>query len=866
MVSVFRHGYPGAILACRIDSTMTYADGRLNRYGLRAAHCVLLSVGVLAGACGAAEAVPSGERVSYSREIRPLLAKSCYACHGPDAGQRQAGLRLDVREVAVRRAIVPGNAAKSRLVRRVTSDDPDEQMPPPDSKRPRIDAAGAARLRQWIDQGAAFEEHWAYVPPVRPPLPDVPQADGPPGAVDRFIAAAWQRQGFRPSPRSDPRTLIRRVSFDLTGLPPAASEVDAFVADHSPAAYEKLVDRLLAAPQYGERMAMYWLDVARYADTCGYHSDNERSVWMYRDYVVRAFNGNKPFDRFTIEQLAGDLVAGASEEQKIASGYNRLLQTTEEGGAQAKEYTAKFAADRVRNTAAAWLGSTLGCAQCHDHKFDPFKSKDFYSFAAFFADVKEAAVGRQEQTPMPSAEQAAGMRQLDAELAALQKTLDAPAAGIDAAQAEWERTSKAKPPQPAPPKPVLDALAIEPAKRTDPQRQALAAYYRTIAPQLAATRDKLAVAKRQRDELTAAIPTTLITIAAEPRVVRILPRGNWQNDSGEIVTPAVPAALGHLDIGGRRANRLDLARWLVARDNPLVARVLVNRLWKLFFGQGIVRTLDDFGLQGAAPTHPELLDWLAVECIESGWDVKRMVKLLVMSRTYQQTSQGNAELEKRDPANLWLARQGRFRLDAEMVRDNALATSGLLVLRIGGPSVKPYQPAGYWSFLNFPTRDYAADRGENQYRRGLYTFWQRTFLHPSLLAFDASSREECTVERPRSNTPLQALVLLNDPTYVEAARVLAGRVIREGGTAANDRLRLAFRLVLARAPTPEEAAVLTALYEKHARQYAANVEAAKKLLEVGQTRPPDGVPPAELAAWTSVTRAILNLHETITRD
>jgi hypothetical protein len=726
-------------------------------------------------------------------------------------------------------------------------------------------------LRQWIDQGAAFEPHWAYVPPVRPPLPEVPPADWPRNAVDRFIAAACQQRGLRPSPDCDPRTLIRRVSFDLTGLPPAPAEVDAFLADHSPTAYEKLVDRLLASPHYGERMAMYWLDVARYADTCGYHSDNERTVWPYRDYVIRAFNENKRFDLFTTEQLAGDLLPAAADqqrtaEQKIASGYNRLLQTTEEGGAQPKEYTAKFANDRVRNTAAAWLGSTMGCAQCHDHKYDPFTTKEFYSFAAVFADVKESAVGRQEQTPMPSPEQAVRLRQLEADLATLQRTLDTPTAELDAAQAEWEKAAKAKPPEPAPPKPVAEALAVEATKRNDQQRQIVAAHYRSVAPQLAPVRDKLAGVKRQRDELVGAIPTTLITIAVEPRVVRVLPRGNWLDDSGEIVAPAVPAVLGRLDVKDRRANRLDLAQWLVARENPLVARVLVNRLWKLFFGQGIVGTLDDFGSQGAVPTHPELLDWLAVECVESGWDVKRTVKLLVMSRAYQQSSQCSAELEKQDPANLWLARQGRFRLDAEMLRDNALCVSGLFVPRIGGPSVKPYQPAGYWSFLNFPTRDYVTDRGENQYRRGLYTFWQRTFLHPSLLAFDASTREECTVERPRSNTPLQALVLLNDPTYVEAARVLAARAMREGGAATSDRLRCAFRLALARAPAPRESELLTALYEKHLRQYAADPEAAKRLLQIGDARPPDDLSVVELAAWTSVTRALLNLHESITRD
>lgn len=831
------------------------------------AWCLPLILLLAARPAWAGESGPSGkQKAGYSRDIRPLFANHCYACHGPDGGRRRAGLRLDVREVAVRRAIVPGDAAHSPLVERISSDDPDEQMPPPSSKRPRLSAAAVALMRQWIDEGAKYETHWAYVPPLRPPLPAVKQKDWPRNPIDRFIAAAQEERGLRPSPDADPRTLLRRLSLDLTGLAAAPEEIDAFTADHSPAAYEQHVQRLLASPHYGERMAMYWLDVARYADSCGYHSDNERAVWMYRDYVIQAFRDNKPFDRFTVEQLAGDLLPGAGREQKIASGYNRLLQTTEEGGAQAKEYTAKYAADRVRNTATAWLGSTLGCAQCHDHKFDPFKSKDFYSFAAFFADVQEIAVGRQEQTPMPSPEQAAQLGELDRQIAPLEKLANTPTPALEAAQAEWERTVKAKPPTPALPKEVAAALAVEPGKRSDKERQLLAAHYRGLAPQLAETREKLAALKRRKDELNQSIPSTLITIAAAPRVVRILRRGNWQDDSGEIVAPAVPAFLGRLEVKERRANRLDLAQWLVARENPLVARVLVNRLWKLFFGQGLVKTLDDCGTQGALPTHPELLDWLAVELIASGWDVKHMVTLMVTSRTYQQSSRSNAELDSRDPANLWLARQGRFRLDAELIRDNALAVSGLLAPRIGGPSVKPYQPAGYWDFLNFPTRQWVPDHGENQYRRGLYTFRQRTFLHPSLLAFDASTNEECTVERPQSNTPLQALVLLNDPTYVEAARVFAARLVREGGPSPAERLRLAFRQALGRAPAPAEIELLTALQQKHLKQYQADEPAARKLLAVGDAKPPEGVAPAELAAWTTVARVILNLHETVMRN
>ena len=833
--------------------------GNRRRIALGAWACLQLAV----GAALAAEPAAWEKPVRFSRDIQPILARSCYACHGPDASNRQADLRLDVRAEAVKSAIVPGKAQASPLWQRISSKDPDDRMPPPESKKPALEPGQIELIRRWIDEGAPFDQHWAYVKPQPPAVPKVENTSWPLNPIDRFIADGHRRHGLQPAPEADRRTLIRRLSFDLVGLPPAPAEVDAFAADASPDAYERLVDRLLASPHYGERMAVYWLDVARFADTCGYHSDNHRELWLYRDWVIGAFNANQPFDQFTIEQLAGDLLPNATRDQRIASGYNRLLQTTEEGGAQAKEYTAKLAADRVRNTGAAWLGSTFGCAECHDHKFDPFTTRDFYCFAAFFADVKESAVGRQEQTKMPSAEQAARLQQLDAQIAPLRKLLDTSTPELEAAQEQWEKSLAD---HQGLPEHVAAILKTEPSKRSGEQKQALAAYYRGIAPQLASTRDALAPLQRQRDELDASIPTTLITESVAPRVVRLLPRGNWQDDSGEVVEPGVPAFLGSLGVDGRRPTRLDLARWLTSPDHPLVARVFVNRLWRQMFGQGLVKTLDDFGSQGAPPSHPELLDWLAVEFRQSGWNIKRMVKRMAMSRTYRQSSQASKEAIQRDPANLWLARQGRFRLEAEFVRDNALAISGLLAPKIGGPSVKPYQPAGYWAYLNFPPREYVPDRGDNQYRRGLYTYWQRTFLHPSLLAFDASTREECTVERPRSNTPLQALVLLNDPTYVEAARALATRMMRQGGTTDGQRVQFALRHALAREALPEETAALLELYQKHLAQYARDEKAARELLQVGDAKAPDDLRPAELAAWTSVARAVLNLHETITRE
>jgi len=808
----------------------------------------------------AADAKP----VDYSREVQPIFTAHCYACHGPDEGKRKAKLRLDLRDAAIKKAVKPGDAAHSPLVVRVGSSDPDEMMPPPDSKKARLSASQIDVLRRWIDQGAKFDVHWAYVKPARPAQPPIKNKGWVRNPIDVFVATGQEAHGFAPAPEADRVTLARRLSFDLTGLPPTPEEVDAFVNDKSPESYEKLVDRLLASKHFGERMAMYWLDAVRYADTAGYHSDNHRDVWLYRDYVIDAFNANKRFDQFTVEQLAGDLLPNPTTEQRIASGYNRLLQTTEEGGAQPKEYTAKYAADRVRNASSVWMASTMGCCECHNHKFDPFTSKDFYSFEAFFADIQENAVGRQNQTPIMTPETESQVKKLDADLARMKTDLAKPRPELDAAQAKWEEKAKAD--KAKLPKPVADALAIDPAKRTPQQKQVLADHYRTVAPELEPLRKELAAAQGQRDALMKSVPTTLVATAVAPRVVRVLARGNWLDDSGEVVQPAVPGFLAALDTGGKPATRLDLARWVVSADNPLTARVFANRLWKLCFGQGIVKSLDDFGVQGSLPSHPLLLDWLAVEFVESGWDVKHLLKLLVTSSAYRQSSVATKEVREKDPANVWLARQGRFRLDAEMVRDGALEVSGLLSRKIGGPSVKPYQPAGYWSFLNFPTREWQADNGENVYRRGLYTYWCRTFLHPSLLAFDAPTREECTVERTRSSTPLQALVLLNDPIYVEAARVFAQRILKDGGKETAARLDWAYRRAASRGVKPEEVKVLTALYQKHLAEFQADKVGAEKAVAVGQWPVPKDVNTVELAAWTSVARVILNLHDTITRN
>jgi hypothetical protein len=836
--------------------------------------CFPWAVALLALASPALAAEP---KISFNRQIKPILASKCFVCHGPDEKERKGELRLDVRDEAVPAVIKPEDAEHSEVIVRITSDDADLRMPPSDSKKPGVTPEEVKLIRQWIDQGAEYDTHWAYAKPVQPAVPAVKQADWPVNAIDNFVLAGLEAKGLQPSPAAEKRTLLRRLSFDVIGLPPSARGVGVPPAGEWESgrvgewerAYEGMVDELLASPHFGERMALYWLDIVRYADTGGYHSDNHRDVSPYRDYVIDSFNGNRPFDQFTVEQLAGDLLPDATTEQRIASGYNRLLQTTEEGGAQPKEYAAKYSADRVRNTAVIWLASTMGCSECHSHKFDPFTHKDFYSFAAFFADVSEKPVGRQEQTKLPTAEQAAELKQLDERLAAAKAELAVKTPELAAGREKWEAAAMAEPPKGLA-GPVLEALKTEVAKRSAKQEEQLDAEFRKQAPELAAAREKVAQVEKDRAKLDATISSTLVSMAVTPRTIRILPRGNWLDDSGEIVKPAVPTFLsGGNDppaAGDGQQTRLDLARWIASADNPLTARVFVNRLWTLAFGRGIARSLEDFGSQGEPPTHPDLLDWLATDFTTHGWDVKRTFKLMLMSRAYRQSSAPSKEALAKDPMNDLFSRQSRHRLEAELIRDNALAVSGLLVKKIGGPSVKPYQPAGYWQYLNFPKREWENDKGDSQYRRGLYTYWQRTFLHPSLAAFDASSREEACALRPRSNTPQQALVLLNDPTYVEAARALAGRVLSEGGQTTAERLDFAFRQTLTRSPRPEETKTVTALLEKHQREFAVEKESAQNFLAVGDLKSPAALDPAELAAWTSVSRVLLNLHETITRN
>lgn len=992
--------------------------------------------------------------IDFNRDVRPILSDACFACHGPDAGQRQADLRLDLQEGIFRSVdgvtiVDPKSPDHSELLQRVLSDDPDVMMPPPKSGR-TLTPTEKETIRQWIEQGANWKGHWAYVAPQRPEVPSV-NVGKTGNDVDRFIQRTLNAKGLEALPEADAATLLRRISFDLTGLPPSPKLLAKYSMAPTGENWAKLVDELLASPHYAERMTASWLDLVRYADTNGIHGDNHREIWMYRDWVINAFRRNMPFDQFTIEQLAGDLLPNATDEQKIASGYNRLLMTTREGGAQPKEYLAKYSADRVRNASTVWMGATMGCCECHDHKFDPYSIKDFYQFAAFFADVQDVAVGVQPSVKMPSREQKQQLAAFDETLATLQEKLAANTPELDAAMHAWaadlQTRLKATPKiwQPAVvldmkssggqtftlledgslltaatnPKqdhykivlkpaagrltglrletlrhdshvnrslsrgngnfvlsqitathvknadgtrssveikdavasyeqkgwPVKNALDGKPktgwavdgqlSNERDPvaafrfatplelsdgdrlvvelqqesvdfhnigrfrlstttvetpglddntlgiptqhvavieawptvedgRKAELARYYRTIAPLLADTRAQHAATKTARDNLEKQIPETLITRTQTPREIRVLARGNWMDDSGDLVSPAVPHFLPQV-AGNETASRLDLANWLVHKDNPLVARVFVNRLWQMFFGKGLVKSSDDFGSQGSWPTHPDLLDWLAIEFRDSGWNVQHVIRLIVSSDAYRRSSIATKQLTEADPFNKWLARQSRFRLDAEFIRDSALAVSGLLVDKVGGKSVKPYQPEGYWAHLNFPKRAWQPDKGEDQYRRGLYTYWCRTFLHPAMRSFDAPSREECAVDRPRSNNSLQALVLLNDPSFVEAARALAVRTLSEGGSTAESRIEFMFRICLSRAPREEEVSVLKDVLKEQRKQFSESPGKLKQFLSIGQAPVPERVDAVELATWASVARVILNLDEVITR-
>ncbi len=822
------------------------------------------------------------DKIDFSRQIRPILSAACYQCHGPDEKQRQAALRLDQQESLlvnrdVRPAVVPGNHTQSELFHRISSNDPEMRMPPPDVVR-QLTEEEIELLKSWINQGADWETLWS-LQPVRIVEPlGVLQDDWPRSKIDQFVLARLEAQGLTPNTQASRETLIRRVTLDLTGLPPTLAEIDAFLSDTSADAYEKVVERLLASPHYGERMAVDWLDAARFADTHGYHVDSQREMWRWRNWVIDAFNRNMPFDQFTVEQLAGDLLPEPTESNRIASGFNRNHGINFEGGAFAEEFRVEYVVDRVHTTATIFMGLTLKCARCHDHKFDPLSQKDYYRFFAFFNSVPERGIdgATGNAVPLmrfPSREQRRELVALNAALTSRQQALETYRKKSSEKATAWANKRRAKlagaVESDSEPNPLYQLLQLDAAERTDAQRQDLIRAFLSQDKTFQELKSAVNKAEREREKFENKISSTMVMRDSEEmRSTYLLNRGMY-DQPGEQVTAGVPAIFPPLPKNAL-GNRLSLARWLVSDRHPLTARVTVNRFWQSIFGNGIVKTSENFGSQGSLPSHAALLDWLAARFIRSGWDVKDLMRLLVTSATYRQSSRITEESFQRDPENRLLARGPRVRLQAEMIRDASLAASGLLVRTVGGASVRPYQPAGLWEEVAFGIKTYGAqkyeqDHGDALYRRSMYTFWKRSCPPPSLVTFDAPDRETCSVRRERTNTPLQALVLLNDPTYVETARGLAERTMHEGGKSNNERVTYAFRIVTGRRPTAAESAILLDEFNQRCTAFKTDAEIAAKLLSVGESQADSNLPIEELAAWTMVARLLLNLDEAITK-
>jgi len=1020
--------------------------------------------------------------IEFNRDVRPILSDKCYTCHGPDAKSKNVPFRLDSEAAAKadlaggKRAIVEGDPSSSELIRRVTAEKPALRMPPAFTGV-QLSAAEIETLKQWIAQGAKWQKHWSFIPPVRAPLPEVKNAAWARNSIDRFVLKRLEQDGLEPSPEANKETLIRRVSLDVTGLPPTPAEIDAFLHDSTPNAYEKVVDRLLASPRYGERMAFRWLDGARYADSNGYQFDGERIMWRWRDWVIAAFNRNQPFDRFALEQIAGDMLPNATLDQKIASGFNRNHRANTEDGIIPEEYAVEYVVDRVETTSAVFLGLTLGCARCHDHKYDPFTQKEFYQVFAYFNNVPE--VGRAmkygNSPPMiaaPTADQQRKLDEFDARIRTIEDFLrkrggataqveqkwqrdavsgesaywtprrgltgalsfdnrefkpqdgaittapgrigraasfdgktfvgagpianfdiddrftlscwiyseDVPEGSVmsrmvdnlkgkgfgvhfdkgrlhfnvtsnwddDAIRLETEQTIEPKQwhqitvtysgsrmaegvhvyvdGQLAKTRVLLDtlyrpfrnaggvfkepfrigtgwgaerrfrglidevrvysrelnaeeisALALaesvqEIARKPGAQRSSIETlelhwyYLENAAPDdLRDAWQRLADVREEKEKFERSLPTVMIMAeSSPPKPTFLLTRGAYDHPAGK-VSSGVPAVLPPLPAAAPN-NRLGFAEWLVDPSNPLLARVTVNRFWQMYFGTGLVKSVEDFGSQGEWPSDPELLDWLATEFVRTGWDVKALQKLILTSATYRQSSKVNPDLLQRDPENRLLARGPRFRLPAEMIRDQALYDAGLLTEKVGGPSVKPYQPAGLWKETSMQDMDYVQSRGEDLYRRSLYTFWKRTIAPPEMVNFDAATRESCVVRETRTNTPLQALNLMDDVTFVEAARFIGQRMMKEGGSTVDDRLRFGFRLVTGRLPSAKEQEVLRGSLQFHLDYFSNKAGEIEAYLSQGESRPDSKLDARELAAYASVASMLLNLDEAVTKD
>jgi hypothetical protein len=798
--------------------------------------------------------------IEFNRDIRPILSDACFHCHGPDKAKRKADLRLDNPEGG-QAVLVSGKPAESELFRRITAKDDSKLMPPPKSGR-RLTAQQIALLGRWIEQGAKWQPHWAFIAPARPPLPqrekNAPWIRNP---IDHFVLAKLQAAGLTPSTEAPKTTLIRRVTLDLTGLPPTPEEVDAYLKDESPDAYERVVDRLQRSPRYGERMALDWLDAARYADSNGYQQDRTRTLWPWRDWVIEAFNQNMPFDQFTIEQIAGDLLPNATLNQRIATGFNRNHLLNGEGGRIAEESRVDYVVDRIDTTATVWLGLTLGCCRCHDHKYDPFSQKSYYQLFAYFNNIAESGAVDKGGNAVPT-------------LPLLTDSIQQRINRLNIEIADGNRHVKS------------ELAKLRPSTGDSHRLAAVGLLRQPFAPpvlhvpeqlgthwqQLRALQEKLATGRKALADVNNSVVETMV-MEERPnrRDTFLLIRGAYDK-YGDKVSPGVPANLAPLPQGAPN-NRLGFARWLVSPANPLTARVTVNRAWQMFFGTGLVKTTEDFGVQGEPPSHPELLDWLAVEFAGepgssatggSAWDVKKLHRLIVTSTTYRQSSQLTPLLRERDPDNRLLARGPRHRLPSPVLRDQALAISGLLVEKVGGPPVKPYQPPGIWEEMSFGKITYQQDKGPSLYRRSLYTFWRRT-VGPTNL-FDTPARQVCTVRLMRTNTPLHALITLNDVTYVEAARVFAERLLTQGGNSPEDRITLAFRLAAARMPTDSERNILRETLQRLLRQYGSDREAALKLVSAGEAPRNPRIDVTELAVYTALASLILNLDEVICKE
>ncbi len=768
-----------------------------------------------------AQVAGADDCVDFNRQIRPLLTSRCVACHGPDENERMADLRLDISSGASQdlggyAAIIPGQADASELIRRITTEENDELMPPPD-KGERFSADEVDLMRRWIDEGAKYETHWAYVKPTKGSLPVVQDADWPANEVDQFLLARLESAGLQPSPPADRRTLARRISLDLTGLPPTPQQVDAFVADRYPLAYERFVDATMNAVAFGQHWARIWLDLARYADSSGYPSDQPREIWGYRDWVINALNRNLPFDQFTIEQLAGDLLESPTQEQLIATAFHRNTMTQNEGGTSDEEFRVAAVVDRANTTMAVWLGTTMACAQCHTHKFDPITQQEYFQFFAILNQSADA--DRKDEAPLLELYSPEQHKQRS---------------GV---QAE------------------LDKFAVVPDEPADSAND---------EQHIAALQKKLAAIKPVSVPIMRELPSK------ERRTTKIQRRGNWQ-DLGDEVQPGVPAAIGGSasvnDDESRAMDRLALSNWLVGNENPLAARVVVNRLWEAVFGVGIVRTSEDFGTQGEPPFHPELLDWLAVDLVEHDWDTKRLLRQIVTSQAYRQVSTSTSELNELDPDNRLVARGPRSRPTGELLRDQALFVSGLLCDDVGGPPVRPMSPNLGLKTAFGGSNDWTTSEGKDRYRRSIYTEVRRNSPYASFTTFDAPNRETCTIRRDRTNTPLQAFVTLNDPVFVEANQAMARRLCAELPAAtAQPRIEYAFQLCVSRDPYDNELKTLAKLYDETAAMLAGDPQSAIELA----TDPLGPLPPdasaVELAAWTVVANVIMNLDEYLMRQ